>query len=1174
MSMRAVLMLRGLLALAALLAAINTVAARDAVGIRASEQAGYARLVFDWSEPVAFTAATRDRNLWIRFDRPLRVDPDTLVRLLARHVAAARLSEDGKGLDIALTAPLRLDSFAMGKSVVFDLRPVGAAAKTWRGIHVAGFTDSARAADSAAPTLPVRVGDHEKYLRLVFDWAKPVGYSVEEADAVVKLRFARDARIDVAALRRQLPGDFASLDAKSEGGALIVTLPRPRDRQVRHFKSGSKVVLDLMRRTESAAAKPAKSAEPAAPPAVQDAPKKPAASAKSEPEEPAPSAAPVAKVLEGDAAAKPAADQNPAAADGTAADAVKAGQPLSDAVMEGKAAAGKDDEEENAAKDKADADGKKGVSLVFEWPESVGAAVFRRDPYIWVVFDKRAQLNLAALREAGAGVITMIEQLPVGTGTVVRLVPKPGLSPQVDREGSNWVVRFMRGPIAPQVPIALQARPEASEGTQLELPVVEFGQIIHIPDPEVGDMIVAATLRAPGHGIAGLRRYPEFELLASAQGVGLQPMSDEVEIRDAGDRGLVVSAPGGLHISAASQSSEKSGSYLGPRIFNLANWVHGKDEPFIPARQAMFESVVGVPPERRDDARLDLARFYFARGYGPEALGVLRTIELTNQDMASQPEFRALKGAVQIVMGRAYEARKALLDPNLDQYQEIALWRGSMFLQSGEAKKAAAHFRTGEPVLQSYPEPMKSRLAIDLAEASLADLDLETAARWLEQLSKSADDMPRDLAARVLYDRGVLARDSRRLDDAVELWTKAVQGRDKWAAARAEFSLVELGLQQETVTPDEAIERLDRLRFQWRGDELELDVLDRLGKLYLAKNDYRKGLNTLRTAVTYFPEKEKVKGIAQTMTESFRKLHLAGEADQLPPLKALALYDDFRELTPAGPEGDLMIQRLAERLVAVDLLDRAAGLLSHQVRYRLKGEERARVGTRLALVLLLDRNPKGALSALRNSFQPNLPYEIEDDRRRIRAKATMDLGRHEEAIALLAGDVSREADLLRANIYWSTKDYAEAAKVLQRLSGDPMEEGAYPEDQARYVLSWAVALRLKRDEAGVKMLRDLYGPGMAKSKLAEAFAYISSESPDNAKNIEEMSKRIAETDKFDGFLKNYRERLMAPLAAAPKDGKGLAPADASQQDPAAVSTPAPPPDAPAAVPPPPPPPQG
>jgi len=355
-------------------------------------------------------------------------------------------------------------------------------------------------------------------------------------------------------------------------------------------------------------------------------------------------------------------------------------------------------------------------------------------------------------------------------------------------------------------------------------------------------------------------------------------------------------------------------------------------------------------------------------------------------------------------------------------------------------------------------------------------------------------------------------------------------------------------------------------------------LLRQLGELYLAKNDYRKGLSTLRTAGTYYPDGDQVKQIAKLMSDSFRKLHLEGVADSLPPLKALALYDDFRELTPAGPEGDLMIQRLADRLVSVDLLDRAAGLLSHQVRYRLKGEERARVGAKLALVMLLDQNPQGALSALRNSFEPNLPFDLEDDRRRIRAKATMELGRFEDAIALLAGDVSRDADLLRANIYWTTKDYAEAAKVLQRLAGDPMEEGAYPDDQARYILSWAVALRLKRDEAGVKMLRDLYGAGMAKSKLADAFAYISSPVEENAHGIEEMSKRIAETDKFDAFLKNYRDRLIA-VPVAKKDGEGAKP-DASTTAGKPVLTPAAGTNPPAAqpkagaIPPPPPPPQG
>jgi hypothetical protein len=309
------------------------------------------------------------------------------------------------------------------------------------------------------------------------------------------------------------------------------------------------------------------------------------------------------------------------------------------------------------------------------------------------------------------------------------------------------------------------------------------------------------------------------------------------------------------------------------------------------------------------------------------------------------------------------------------------------------------------------------------------------------------------------------------------------------------------------------------------------------------------------------------------MTEAFRKLHLAGAADSLPPLKALSLYDDFRELTPAGAEGDLMIQRLADRLVAVDLLDRAASLLAHQVRYRLKGEDRARIGAKLALIHLLDRNPKAALSALRNSFQPNLPYEIEDDRRRIRAKATMELGRFDDAIALLAGDVSREADLLRANIYWNTKDYSEAAKVLQRLAGDPLEKGAYPEEQARYILSWAVALRLKRDEPGVKMLRDLYGLGMRESTLADAFAYISNASPGNASSIEEMSRRIAETDKFEAFLKNYRERLIAPPTTATVK-KDVDPETSTATGNAAPAPAAPPPGADTGdnIPPPPPPP--
>ena len=51
-----------------------------------------------------------------------------------------------------------------------------------------------------------------------------------------------------------------------------------------------------------------------------------------------------------------------------------------------------------------------------------------------------------------------------------------------------------------------------------------------------------------------------------------------------------------------------------------------------------------------------------------------------------------------------------------------------------------------------------------------------------------------------------------------------------------------------------------------------------------------------------------------------------------PPVSAvdaLSLYYDFRDLTPIGRKGDEMIRTLADRLVALDLLDQALVIAPH-----------------------------------------------------------------------------------------------------------------------------------------------------------------------------------------------------------------------------------------------------
>ncbi len=136
----------------------------------------------------------------------------------------------------------------------------------------------------------------------------------------------------------------------------------------------------------------------------------------------------------------------------------------------------------------------------------------------------------------------------------------------------------------------------------------------------------------------------------------------------------------------------------------------------------------------------------------------------------------------------------------------------------------------------------------------------------------------------------------------------------------------------------------------------------------------------------------------------------------MPPIEALSLFYDFRELTPIGRRGDEMIRRLADRLVAVDLLDQAAELLQHQVEHRLQGAARAQVATRLAIVHLLNRKPERALQVLKSTRLSDLSNEVRNQRLMLEARAMSDVGRHGLAVDIAQNLKGPEAARLRSDI--------------------------------------------------------------------------------------------------------------------------------------------------------------
>ena len=720
------------------------------VDVRGWSHAKFGRLVFDWPSPVEYTAAVKDRQLSVRFDKPIAARFEAALGNLVDYVTGASISQDGRTALFDLKSEFTLRAFRNENAIVVDLRRPG------------------QRAARKVPKLGVRIGEHPTYTRLVFDWNRAVDYEADLQNSRLQLRFDKPATIDLAALRRQLPPDVRNPKAAARDGGLDLALDVTDGTRLRHFRSGTKVVVDLLIKSDATRTpeprKRVQSPEKTTPSvpkgASQDrllaAAQKAIAEVKSQtasakprrliPEkkpEPEPTAEP-----------EPSVESKPPEVEKVAeAPEVKAGEtPTVEAPEPTRTGLIAKAVRESNASSTGQATPPL-VSLVFEWPEPVGAAVFERAGYVWVVFDKRAPIDLAPLRELGKGLVSRMEQLPVGNATVLRMELRAGMAALARRDGTNWSIEFRRGRTVPEIQIGIDADPNAEGGARLFFPVLEAGSLIRLPDPEVGDLIQVATLQASGQGIAGQRAYPEFQILASAQGLAIVGLNDDVELEKV-ESGLALTVPGGLHISGISPDTSVSRgapSSRARRIFKISEWLKSGEKDYYTARQSLQDDIARQPIKKRNASRLKLAQFYFARGMAPEAKGVLQVIEAADPRIDATADFKALKGAVAALNGETNDAVKNLRDPRLEKYEEIQLWRGIAAAGAEQWKDAQLFFKHGDAVLHAYPEPLKSKLGLLRVEAALKTQDRGSAARWLSTLAKKTDKMTRGELATLRY---------------------------------------------------------------------------------------------------------------------------------------------------------------------------------------------------------------------------------------------------------------------------------------------------------------------------------------------------------------------------------------------------------------------------------------
>ncbi|MEO1039614.1 MAG: tetratricopeptide repeat protein [Pseudomonadota bacterium] len=1042
-----------------------------------------------------------------RFDEPILADAQVIADAAPDLVAMGRIDPDGRVLRLALNRAATARVSVSHNVIAVDLSPPGAEpladiVSPFEARRIAEAQAAERAAAEAAaqesfpPALPVtlRTGSASEYTRIEFVWPQEVGFQLVQEGDEARLAFERAGEGDFAPLRVDPPSRIDEVEVDADPRGLSFTFYVEPGMQARAWSDGPRIVLDV---SDPGRDGPqdlltglAELADALAP---QETPADPVESEQAE----APSTA-LADVAEQDLASPPSLAGVTPIPERVGPDPV----PANGVVRAAARPSGSD------------------LVLTFQWENLPGAAVFRRAEALWIVFDAAAELDLDELGAGGRRHVRGFEAYRGDDYSAVRISAMASTQAEVRADGAAWTVVLTDTLTEPPEPVRIARDTRFDAPARIRLAMAGARSVRRVADPVVGDSLLVLTGEGERSGVIAERRLVEAGILSSAHGVAIRPVADDLQLTlTAG--GAVLTRPGGMRLSRAANPAlgaqgrrPVSAGYL-----DFEGW-RGPGA-FGDSAEAMRRRASLNEPE----AMLALARFYLGWELGAEALGAAKLAVELNPRYGQEPEVKALIGGANYLMARLREADDAFSDPGLANDAAAQPWRGLIAARNEEWAEARRYFEAGRDAVFFYAPEWRARFRAAHARTALETGDLGAAAELLSVMQTDEPDAEAEADAELVA--ALLDARMGRVDQSLE--RLAALGFSRWEPiqARALLEKARIELSDGRITPAEAAEALEGLRYRWRGDATELEASRLLGEIYAGAGRYAQALEVMRTAQARFPDTALARRIGADMDALFRRLYLEDEADRMGPIEALALYRDYAFLTPIGSEGDRMVRRIADRLVQVDLLGDAAELLDHQVYERLRGRARADVASDLAVVYLMDDRPQDALRTLRETRVAGLDRTLLGERRLLEARALSELGRYDIALELIDGDRSPAAQRLRADASWSQRDWPGAGRRLEALLGERWREATpLTDNESHEVLRAAIAFALAGDEASVARLKSRYAQAMAHTRHATAFSLLAEDgvAAGDARLVD-MVNQLADMQGMDGFMSGFARRF-------------------------------------------------
>ncbi len=645
----------------------------------------------------------------------------------------------------------------------------------------------------------------------------------------------------------------------------------------------------------------------------------------------------------------------------------------------------------------------------------VGVATFRRGGIGVIVFD-----DAVAPSDTGADqtITPSIQQIQRGTLMTLPLADDEALA--VSRS-DNTISVTVGSPTG--TPATATAIP-----TGIQYKMTRPGRAMAISDPLSGQTMLIGTTRQVDGEQARVdmpRSAPGYVMLPTWLGIAVEISSEKIDLK---------ASLSGYTLEIADKAS--TNTIAAARQENRFNLPVAPADVLVRQLSAQIASAAAAPPRNRGPERVAAARTMLALGMSAESEALLNLAATDDPAIARDPNTAALTGVAAVLAGRPAEAT-GLDNPALPTGGDIALWRGLRDLADGKAAPALAG---AWPLLSAYPESIKRQIASPVLEAA-AENGAEVPAKEME-----GSDLALARALKLAHDDQV--------EPALAAFDAIKSSKDERASVRAAIAAAELRLRTGAITPAEAAEILDRQTVRWRGGVQELALRRRVAELRTLAGQWRAALDGLSQAATIFPDS---KGqLSELKTNVFRTL-LSRPGSSINPLEVVSVAGDFSDVVPDGPDGDKLAGLLAEKLMALDLPQRAIPVLKSLFNKSQSPAAQAEFGLRLAQMEIDAGDAASAEALLTEIDRSGVPPEYEGLRTMLFARARAAQGDFAGAATVLLTLASAEANDLRADYYARAGDWQRSLETLDTMAAALPDTGALTDKQQDLLLREATA---------------------------------------------------------------------------------------------------------------------